>query len=248
MPLHRYIKERQKTRIQILVHNLSYLSLTGGAILLFWAYYPIISFSIYSHLFFEKTIATPIPRNEFVSSIQAAQSVLGTADVYSSNLRDFVQANVWFPTRPQNLIANNITVKEYTLSIPKLNIRNAKVTVGGEDLSKSLVHYLPTSLPGSFGSVAIFGHSSLPQLYNVKDYKTIFTYLPSMEKGDKVYVKLDGQEYEYQVFDIFIVNPDDVSVLEQRFDASYLIIVTCVPPGSVDKRLIVRAKLNKIPN
>jgi sortase A len=84
-------------------------------------------------------------------------------------------------------------------------------------------------MPGEFGNVAIFGHSTLPQLYDEKDYKTIFTYLPSLQKGDTVLITMGDLEYEYEVYDMFVVNPDKISVLDQQFDASYLTLVTCVP-------------------
>ena len=106
---------------------------------------------------------------------------------------------------------------------------------------------MPQSLPGEYGNVVIFGHSTLPQLYNAKNYTTIFTYLPSMEKGDKILVRLGEDEYEYETFDIFVVNPDEISVLEQSNDASYITLITCVPPGTYWKRLVVRAKLTKLP-
>ena len=191
-------------------------------------------------------VSTPVPKSNKVSALEEANSVLGSFTAFSSNLRDFTQANLWFPTRPQ-AGTKNLSVKAYTLSIPKLNIKNAKVAVGGEDLSKTLVHYLPQSLPGEYGNVVIFGHSTLPQLYNVKDYKTIFTYLPSVEKNDKIYVEINDVTYEYKVYDMVVVDPDQVSVLEQKTDASYLTLITCVPPGTWWKRLVVRAKLTQLP-
>ena len=144
---------------------------------------------------------------------------------------------------PQLNQLSQLTVKEYELSIPKLNIKKAKVSVGGDDLTKSLIHYLPQSLPGEYGNVAIFGHSTLPQLYSSKDYKSIFTYLPSLEQGDVIKVKIGDIEYQYQVYDMFVVDPDEVSVLEQQKDGSYLTLITCVPPGTYISRLVVKAKL-----
>jgi len=41
------------------------------------------------------------------------------------------------------------------------------------------------------------------------------------------------------------VEPEDLSILEQRFDDSYLTLVTCVPPGTYLRRLVVRARLVK---
>ena len=245
MVLYIYKKEyySQKKRI---IHYSSYVSLILGSLLLFWSFYPVISFEIYSRIFIQQQINSPIPRSQLVSSLQQANSVLGSYNVFSNNLRDFTQVNLWFPTKPQTTQDVKLKIENYSLSIPKLNIKEALVIVGGDDLKKSLVHYLPQSLPGEYGNVVIFGHSTLPQLYDPKNYTTIFTYLPSLEKEDKITVKVNEQEYEYEVFEIFVVNPEEVSVLEQSNDASYLTLITCVPPGTYWKRLVVRAKLTKL--
>lgn len=230
-----------------MVNRASLIMLTVGSLLLFWSFYPIISFEIFSRLSLMKYAVSPVPLSKSASAVAGAGSILGSSDFFSSNLRDFTIANRWFPSKPQKNLADKIKLKEYTLSIPKLNIFQAKVTVGGDDLSKSLVHYLPQSLPGEYGNVVIFGHSTLPQLYNVNDYKTIFTYLPSLEKGDVITIRRDKLDYDYEVIDMFVVNPDQVSVLEQKYDASYLTLITCVPPGTYWKRLVVRAKLTRLP-
>ncbi len=246
MPIWVYIKENNSIKKKLVV-NLSHISLTVGLLLLFWSFYPVISFEIYSRFFLENKWLSPVSASKLVTSIKEANSVLGSYSAFSNNLRDFTQAKLWFPTKQQTDSLRQFTVREYFLTIPKLNINQAKVKIGGEDLSKSLIHYLPTTLPGEYGNVAIFGHSTLPQLFNVKDYKTIFTYLPSLEKGDKIIIHLGDLEYDYEVTDMFVVKPDQVSVLEQKNDASYLTLVTCVPPGTYWQRLIVRAKLSKLP-
>jgi len=247
MPLYIYLKDTDSPKKKA-VSRLSYVLLISGSLFLFWSFYPIISFEIYSRLFIQNRINTPVPKSDIVSSLEKANSVLGSYNVYSSNLRDFTQASLWFPDKPQSSSAKSLKASQYTLSIPKLNIKDALVTVGGENLSSSLIHYLPQSLPGEYGNVAIFGHSTLPQLYNPKDYKTIFTNLPALEKNDKVLVRLNEVAYEYEVYDMFVINPDQVSVLEQRSDAAYLTLITCVPPGTFWKRLVVRAKLVKLPD
>ncbi|MEK7522806.1 MAG: sortase [Patescibacteria group bacterium] len=246
MALHIYLKKKQYSAKKKTVNFLSYIFLVVGAMLLFWSFYPIVSFTIYSKLFLKNNINIPISENNTVSSIKDANSILGAFNIFSNNLRDYTQASIWFPASPQLNKPSQLTVKEYTLSIPKLNIKKARVVVGGEDLAKSLVHYLPQSLPGEYGNVAIFGHSTLPQLYNPKDYKTIFTYLSSLEKGDKIYVNVGEYEYQYEVTTLFIVKPKDISVLEQKKDDSYLTLITCEPPGTWLERLVVTAKLTKI--
>jgi len=246
MPLYVYLKENTSSRRKA-INYLSYFSLVIGSILLFWSFYPILSFEIYSRLFIQNKVQTPVPNSNTVSSLERANSVLGSYSVFSNNLRDFTNVSLWFPTQSSSTEKKDFSVKQYYLSIPKLNIQEAKVVVGGEDLATSLVHFLPKSLPGEYGNVVIFGHSTLPQLYNPKDYKAIFTYLPSLEKGDKIVLKLNGLNYEYEVYDMFVVNPDQVSVLEQRSDAAYVTLITCVPPGTYWKRLVLRAKLTKLP-
>lgn len=244
--MHVYIKENHVVRKKVINYT-SYISLIVGACLLFWSFYPVLSFELYSRFYMKDSYMSPVPLSELASSLKEASSVLGSFNVYSNNVRDFTQAHLWFPLQNSNTAVSNVNIKEYTISIPKLNITKARVVVGGEDLSRSLVHYLPKSLPGEYGNVAIFGHSTLPQLYNSTDYKTIFTYLPSLEKNDVILIQLGDLEYEYQVTDMFVVMPDKISVLEQKYDASYLTLVTCVPPGTFWKRLVVKAKLVQLP-
>jgi len=246
MTIHVYIKDKNYSTKKKTINFFSYMFLIAGSLLLFWSFYPILSFMIYSNLFLKNNINMPISQNNTTSSLKEANSILGAFSVFSNNLRDYTQASIWFPASPQFNQPSKLTVKEYNLSIPKLNIKKARVVVGGEDLAKSLVHYLPQSLPGEYGNVAIFGHSTLPQLYNPKDYKTIFTYLSSLEKGDKIYLNVGEFEYQYEVTSLFIVKPKDISVLEQKKDDSYLTLVTCEPPGTWLERLVVTAKLTKI--
>jgi sortase A len=169
--------------------------------------------------------------------------VLGKFNIFSNNLSDFTNVNLWFPSISKIKFNSQLAAKDYLLSIPKLNIKEARVLVGGEDLAKSLIHYLPKTMPGELGNVVIFGHSTLPQLYQPNDYKSIFTFLPSLQKGDKIFIKFDDIVYQYEVFEMFVVDPTEVSVLNQQFDASYLTLITCVPPGTYWKRLVVKAKL-----
>ncbi len=245
MALYQYIKSKPRKNKKPVINFISYFLLVFGALFLFWSFYPVIAFTVYAQFFINNKVISPIPYTEIASSIKEARTVLGHYTALSTNLADYTQAGVWFPSKPQEAVTH-IKLKEYLLTIPRLNIKDAKVIVGGEDLSKSLIHYLPQSYPGEYGNVAIFGHSTLPQLYNPSNYKTIFTYLPSLVKGDLIYVTVKNIKYEYKVYDMFVVNPNDVSVLDQAQDDVYLTLVTCVPPGTYWNRLVVKAKLSKL--
>jgi len=153
-------------------------------------------------------------------------------------------------TKPEN---TNLTPTElneeekiifYTLSIPKLKIFDAKVRVGLE-LKESLAQYPGTAIPGKLGNTVIFGHSVLPIFFNPKNYLTIFSTLPTLQPKDEIYINFNQIKYKYVVEQMIEVTPDDVSILAQRYDDSYLSLITCVPPGTYLKRLIVRARLAK---
>jgi sortase A len=244
MTQYRYVKNTNSVK-KLTVRFVSYIIMTFGFSLLVWATYPILAYEMQSRLVSQIPVRSP---TEVSGSGHPAQNILGANIVLSQDMREFLQVQDWFPDRPQlPNISNRLSATEYWLSIPKLRIQDAKVSVGGDDLANNLIHYLPATAPGDYGSVNIFGHSTLPQLYNVKDYKTIFTYLPSLIKGDSIFVSYENQQFEYEVIDLFVVKPEQISVLEPKYDASYLTLITCVPPGTFWNRLIVRAKLKHVP-
>ncbi len=153
--------------------------------------------------------------------------------------------NSWFVNLPKQN-PTNPQIKFYTITIPKLKIADASVEIGGENLGQSLIHYAGTALPGEYGNSVVFGHSTLPQFFNPKQYLSIFSLLPSLKEGAEIFVSFDGVTYKYVVESLKTFDPSDISVLEQRFDDRYLTLVTCVPPGTYWKRLAVKARLVKI--
>lgn len=175
------------------------------------------------------------PTEKFVSPVPKFASPVLAETNTSSEYTD------WIP-KSKKVVDNVIA---YTISIPKLKMVNATVTYGGTDLKKSLIGWADSPLPGKQGNNIVFGHSALPTFYDVKNYHTIFTMLPSLKVGDEILVNYDSVSYRYIIFDMQTVGPEDFSVLEQRFDDSYLTLVTCVPPGTYWKRLMVRARITK---
>lgn len=233
MALYCYIKApAEKTRSVPRIIPLGFIGIGIG--LLVWTIWPIISFSTLAEQLFVQTVS---PIAEHTIGLQTMHTT-GTGDPV-----DYSNANVWFPTRPQK--KGSAPADIYKLSIPKLKIFDASVMVAGDDLNESLIHYGGTPLPGQYGNTVIFGHSTLPQFYNPKSYKTIFSLLPTLTQGDKIIITYDDVQYTYIVYDMVVVDPTDLTPLEQRFDDSYVTVVTCVPPGTYWKRLNVKAKLEK---
>ena len=158
---------------------------------------------------------------------------------------DLTKASNWFVGGKGSSAFNQSKVSYYNLSISKLKIKDAIVAIGGEDLSKSLIQYPGTALPGKKGNAVIFGHSVLPIFYDPQKYISIFSTLPSLKIGDDVLIDYDSVSYKYRVESMFEVYPTDIQVLQQDNSDSFLTLVTCVPPGDPRKakRLIVRARV-----
>ena len=155
---------------------------------------------------------------------------------------DYTNLENWFSTNSISAPSPS-KITHYNLSIPKLGIQDAVVTIGGSDLAKSLIHYPSTANPGEFGTPVIFGHSILRQFYNPKNYLSIFSTIMTLQAGDQIIIKYDGVTYTYKVIDKLEVKPTDVEVLSQRFDGRFLKLITCVPEGTYLRRGIIVAQL-----
>lgn len=236
MALYRYIKSVPRRTIKK-PQFVSYFFMGIGVLLIVWTLWPILSFMLIDQSILAKTIS---PLSDALGSGKPINPV-----AYAVGSSDFTNANAWFPTKPQKKIVS--PVNSYILSIPSLGLSQATVMISGDDLAKSLIHYGGTSLPGEYGNAVIFGHSTLPQFFRgTKEYKSIFATLPTIKIGDDVIVEYDGVSFTYRVFDKVVVEPNDLSPLEQHFDDSYITLVTCVPPGTYLYRLNVKARLVKI--
>jgi sortase A len=86
----------------------------------------------------------------------------------------------------------------------------------------------------------------LPQLFDPKNYKTIFAHLHKIEVGDEIHVNVDNADFVYKIYEKIITTPDDTSIFTQNYDSSYITLVTCTPPGTTWKRLIIKAKIENL--
>lgn len=223
----------------------------AGLIFLVYFSLPLISWQLYLEpAFAAQQLASPIPQTTILSSTSIKSLINNTATALSGT--DYTNASNWFPsaktTKKAEESQDEITsqVASYYLSVPKLGIQNAVVSTVNGDLKENLVNYDGTAIPPEKGNAVIFGHSTLPQLYNPKDYTTIFANILKMQVGDTFLVTINNVEYTYKIFDIQVVDPTDTQVLAQTYDDSYLTVITCTPPGTVWKRLVLRSRLEKL--
>jgi sortase A len=239
------ISSKPRSRIRRLAPT---ILITLGSLLLANVAWPIISYQL--------AVAPGLQKQQLVSPL-VRTAPTQTGSTQSDDIRalaapeltdielDFSNPKNWFPqadyaTTPQENV--------YYVHIPKLDIRSAQVIVGGEDLNEALIQYPGTALPGQAGSPVIFGHSVLRAFYNPKfsnphRYVSIFSKIMTLEKGDEILVDYDGISYTYEVRDKIEVKPEDISILEQRFNNRELKLITCVPEGTYLRRGVVIAQL-----
>lgn len=199
--------------------------MTSGILIILWVLFPIILFELYYAPKFG-TILAPIAQADVKTAVAGV---------------DYTKVNVWYPAA-QKVINMPANIASYTLSIPTLGINNANVIVGGNDLTKSLIHFTGP-LPGNLGNPVILGHSTILWFYNPANYKSIFSKLPDLEKGDEIIINSDQVQYTYKVFEMKVTSPSDLLVLSQTVDDYYLTLITCVPQGTYLRRFIVKAKI-----
>lgn len=203
-------------------------------------------------------LAAPIPQDQVMDItplvITKQSEVLGSetteVEIVDEEL-DYTNLSNWFiggalPQLQSEL--QNSVLTEYILEIPKLNIQEAKVVMGGTNLNENLVHFEGTALPGQPGAPVIFGHSVLRQFYNpsVKNprrYNSIFSTIMTLKPGDEIFITADGVKYTYVVNSKTEVKPEDVHILTQKYDAKQLKLVTCTPEGTYLRRGVVTAQL-----
>lgn len=203
-------------------------------------------------------LTAPIPNEQVmdVTPLVVTKSVAGVSDekteveIVDEEL-DYTNLSNWFTSASLPELNSGVAkpeITQYTVDIPKLDIENAVVKVGGTDLNSSLIAYQGTALPGQPGAPVIFGHSVLRQFYNPSEknprrYNSIFSTIMTLKPGDEIYVTADGVKYTYVVNSKTEVQPDDVHILTQKYDARQLKLVTCTPEGTYLRRGVITAQL-----
>ncbi len=228
-------KERRADR-----YFYAFLSMVGLATILF----AILPFFVWQLKTFPKLTAGvkdyPVPQEQVLSlKTNFTQNVQVVKD--PDGFSYFVPTNI---PENQSRSKNPSHPKQFSVSIPKLKIENALAKVDNLDFRKNLSHFPGTALPGEIGNSFITGHSVLPLFNDPKNYSAIFTKLTELEIGDKINVEVEGQKYQYIVQYSKVVDPHDLAVLNPISDnGKNLTLMTCVPPGTNIKRLVVVTSL-----
>ena len=176
-----------------------------------------------------------------------ANTMLGTATGFS----DFEYTELQNSGIAPNSESDANVPSYFYLTIPKLRIKDAIVETNSTNLAPdtSLGHYKGSGLPGQVGNAFIYGHSVLPWFYNPRNYKTIFSTLNTLKPGDEIFIKYNNKEYKYVVETKETKKPQEVNPIAdykpKYLNESTITLMTCDPPGTKIKRLMVNAILVK---
>ena len=131
------------------------------------------------------------------------------------------------------------------LSIPKLGVTAPVILPGSsreEDilgaLTKGVALYPGSVMPGTPSTAAIVGHSS--SNFPWTKYSTIFVHLDKLTPDDLVSIRVRDQEYTYRVVSI------EKGSIQELLNAGLhgdLILSSCWPAGTDEKRIVVTATL-----
>jgi sortase A len=138
--------------------------------------------------------------------------------------------------------------KDPKVVIPKINVDIPvvyDVTTFDEiaiqnGLERGVVHYGNTALPGQVGNNVIVGHSS-NNFFNSGKYKFAFVLLSRLEEDDNIILHYKGTRYIYRVFNKKVIAADDFSLV-QPTNKPVVTLITCDPPGTSWRRLVVQAE------
>lgn len=124
-----------------------------------------------------------------------------------------------------------------TIEIPKINVTQPVYFGSTLDiLKKGVGHDSGSYFPGEGGSIIYMGHNS----------KNVFRNFSQLEIGDKIIVNATYGEFEYQIYDMKLINETELDELPIQKDKEILMVYTCYPfnnIGYATQRYVVYSEL-----
>lgn len=124
-----------------------------------------------------------------------------------------------------------------TIKIPSIKLKLPVVEGATQkNMKYAAAHLKETAKLGQVGNAAIAAH-------RMRSKGKLFNRLGEVKVGDKITIETKEANYTYTVYDVKIVKPTDVSVLNFNNKDKMLTLITCDPIVNPTHRLIVHAKL-----
>lgn len=135
--------------------------------------------------------------------------------------------------------------------VPKIGVNasvvfpdNTDIAILNNALTKGVVHYPSSALPGQNGNVFLFGHSTGLKVVNNKSY-AVFNRLAELKTGDVIRLHYEDGEYWYKVSSTKIKKADEAWVDFNPGASRRLTLSTCRIFGAKEERYIVEAEFVK---
>lgn len=164
-----------------------------------------------------------------------------------------IKSEINYRINPPKIDTDIIPVDQnFSLVIPKINA-NTRVIVNVDPFSSQIyqqtltlgvAHASTSDTPDKSGNVFIFAHSA-GNWYQANQYNAVFYLLNKLKRDDKIFVYYKNKKYSYSVTEVKTVNSQQTDYLSRDFGNQQLTLMTCWPPGTTLKRLLVTATLEK---
>lgn len=205
-------------------------------------FYPYIS-----NYFYEKDVETR--KEEFIENNASEENSDKLEDLY----QELTKRNIELYENKQNNLVDpfsyeqsSIDLSEYGIvnniigyiSIPKMDLcLPILLGANAENMRNGAAHLTETSYPigGNNTNSVIAAHRSYSKA-------TMFRYIDKLELGDKIYVQNFREELTYEVFEIKIIEPDDIEELYIQEGRDIITLITCHPYRVNTQRYVVKAE------
>jgi LPXTG-site transpeptidase (sortase) family protein len=192
--------------------------------------YPVVFFSIFFMVFMSSNL--PLYWNKVQPTNDKKESVSQTQLARAENAKSApLEAGEVVPSTP------TLVVPKIGVTAPILFVNSTAEADQDAALPNGVVHYYQTANPGEVGNTFITGHSS--NYWWIKgEYNYVFANLDKMVVGDQAKIYYNGNKFLYQVTGVKVVEPTDLTVLDQTIKPT-MTLMTCTPAGTSWHRLIV---------
>jgi LPXTG-site transpeptidase (sortase) family protein len=200
-----------------------------------------------------KRLQKPTKKRAVPSALQPFLTAIGAFALLLLAFKAPIIINqIKYATAPPEVIsalpaAGSVIPAESSINIPKINVHAPLVDVAGRNeadvqkgLESGVIHYDSTPEPGQAGNSVFFGHSS-NDWWEPGNFKFVFVLLDKLAIGDQFTIDYQSQRYTYEVTSTTVVEPNNLSVLAPTAEPT-VTVITCTPPGTSWKRLVVTAK------
>ncbi len=144
--------------------------------------------------------------------------------------------------------ANGPTSTDFGIVVDKIGANAAVIpdvdpfnsSIYQQALTRGVAHAKGTGKPGQGKNIFLFAHSS-GDLITATRFNSVFYLLHHLMVGDEIKLWYQGIEHDYLVTNKKLTDPADLSVLTAPSNGEVLTLMTCWPPGTSLKRLIIIA-------